>query len=292
MKEKVEKFKVTADQIKGLLVQRYGDAYKYAIAAEVSPRTGAWERRVDFMVFHCWDSENFELEAFEIKISKSDLKRELMDPSKHNCLFDEIDKYWIVAPDYVLDDLSIIPVNWGALKVYQEKDGTLALKTAQRPNALHHEQLSLKKLGRPFVASFCRAVNNQSATKVKLLNAQKDLETNIRRQVEQELACGAHIVQDWEYDRLKRCEANLNALGLNPWITIGEADKRMHREARILINRMESAKSRIESAMHELKHLKNQLDDLAKIPEEQEEREPIKINEEHEENQSEGRPAT
>ena len=95
-----------------------------------------------------------------------------------------------------------------------------------------------------------------------------------------------------EYDRLKRCEANLKALGLNPWITIGEADKRMHREARILINRMESAKSRIESAMHELKHLKNQLDDLAKIPEEQEEREPIKINEEHEENQSEGRPAT
>ena len=192
----------------------------------------------------------------------------------------------------MLDDLSLIPVNWGALKVYQEKDGTLALKTAQRPNALHHEQLSLKKLGRPFVASFCRAVNNQSATKVKLLNAQKDLETNIRRQVEQELACGAHIVEDWEYDRLKRCEATLNAIGLNPWITIGEADKRMHREARMLINRMDSAKSGIESAIYELKNLKNQLSNLAKISEEQEEREPIKMKEEHEETKSESRPAT
>ena len=281
MKEKVEKFKVTADQIKCLLVERYGDAYKYAIAAEVSPRTGAWERRVDFIVFHCWDSENFELEAFEIKISKSDLKRELMDPSKHNCLFDEIDKYWIVAPDYVLDDLSVIPANWGAMKVYQEKDGTLALKTAQRPNALHHEPINQKKLGRPFVASFCRAVNNQSATKAKLLNAQKELEANIRRQVEQELACGAHIVQDWEYDRLKRCEANLKALGLDSWRTIGEADKRMYREARTLVKHVELAKSEIESAMYELKHLKNHLGDLAKLPSEPDVHEPIKMEEEH-----------
>ena len=34
-----EKFKISADQIKGLLVERYGDTYKYAIASEVSPRT-------------------------------------------------------------------------------------------------------------------------------------------------------------------------------------------------------------------------------------------------------------
>lgn len=277
MKEKAEKFKVTADQIKGLLVERYGDAYKYAIAAEVSPRTGAWERRVDFMAFHCWDSENFELEAFEIKISKSDLKRELMDPSKHNCLFDEIDKYWIVAPDYVLDDLSVIPANWGVLKVCQEKDGTLALKTAQRPNALHHEPINQKKLGRPFVASFCRAVNNQSATKTKLLNAQKELEANIRRQVEQELANGAHVVQSWEYDRLKRSEANLKALGLDSWDTVGETEKLMYREARMLVKHVESAKRGIESAMYELKDLKNRLGGLAKLPEVSEANEPIKL---------------
>lgn len=285
MKEKSEKFKATSEQIKGLLVERYGDSYKYAIAAEVSPRTGAWERRVDFMAFHCWDSENFELEAFEIKISKSDLKRELMDPSKHNCLFDEIDKYWIVAPDYVLDDLSVIPVNWGVLKVYQEKDGTLALRTARRPNALHHESINQKKLGRPFMASFCRAVNNQSATKAKLLNAQKDLEANIRRQVEQELSNGAHIVQDWEYDRMKRCEATLKALGLDSWSTIGESEKRMFREARTLVKHVERAKDGIESAMYELKNLKNRLGDLANITEESEVHEPIKMEEEYGEDQ-------
>ena len=292
MKEKAEKFKVTADQIKGLLVARYDDQYRFAVAAEVSPRTGAWERRVDFMTLCCWDSDGFEINAFEIKISKSDLKRELMDPSKHNCLFDEIDKYWIVAPDYVLDDLSVIPKNWGVLKVCQEKDGTFSLKTVQRPNALHHEPINQKKLGRPFVASFCRAVNNQSATKAKLLNAQKELEANIRRQVEQELANGAHIVQDFEYDRLKRCEANLKALGLDAWDTIGESEKRMFREARMLVKHVERAKSGIESAMYELKNLKNNLGDLAKLPEEPETHEMIKLEEEHGEDQSEGGPAT
>ena len=75
-------------------------------------------------------------------------------------------------------------------------------------------------------------------------------------------------MQDWEYDRLKRCEANMKALELDSWSTVGETEKLMYREARMLVKHVERAKSGIESAIYELKDLENRLGDLTKLPEE------------------------
>ena len=86
-----ENEKITAKDILGLLTERYSDPQRYACAAEVSPMTGAWERRIDFLVMWCWASDQFKIEGFEIKISKSDLRRELQDPDKHAVFFNQID---------------------------------------------------------------------------------------------------------------------------------------------------------------------------------------------------------
>ena len=84
---------ITANDILVHLNDMYSDPNQYVCAAEVSPRTGAWERRIDFLVMNCYDSEQLKIQGYEIKISKSDLKRELEDPdskeSRRRVIFGE-----------------------------------------------------------------------------------------------------------------------------------------------------------------------------------------------------------
>lgn len=211
--------KVSSQDIVGLLAELYGDPQQYAIAAEVSASTGPCHRRIDFMVMHCWRSENFKIEGFEIKVSKSDLKRELVDPSKHNVFFDEIDTYTLVAPDYILDkeQCDLLPPKWGILKVVFT-DGKPELKWARKPIALHDEQLSERKLGRNFIASFARAINNQGAAKQRMVKSFEEEREKMRARITEELTGKAcHIVPDFEYENLVACSKTCNKLGLSHW---------------------------------------------------------------------------
>lgn len=230
--EKAKELGISADSICGLLRGRF-KAGQCVCASEVGAQTGGWQRHVDFMVFHCWDSDNYMIEAFEIKISKSDLKRELEDPSKHNVFFDDIDMFWIVAPDFVLDNLDIIPPKWGVMKVYYlETEGKLALKAVRKPIALHDEQMRKRRIGRPFAASLCRAIEEQSETKRTLYEKQKKLEEEIRRKVEREIAGGAKVIPDWKYDDLKRCRDICEELSINNYYSgMTEYQKKAFKEA-------------------------------------------------------------
>ena len=230
--EKAKKLGISADSICALLRQRFKGG-QCVCASEVGSGTGCGNRHVDFMAFHCWDSENYMIEAFEIKIAKSDLKRELEDPSKHNVFFDDIDMFWIVAPDFVLDDIDIIPPKWGVMKVYYlESEGRLCLKVARKPVALHDEQMRKRRIGRPFAASLCRAIEEQSETKHTLYEKQKKLEEEIRRKIEHEIAGGAKVIPDWKYDDLKRCKDICEELSINNYYSgMTEYQKKSFKEA-------------------------------------------------------------
>lgn len=230
--EKAKKLGISADSICALLRQRFKGG-QCVCASEVGSKTGWGNRHVDFMAFHCWDSENYMIEAFEIKIAKSDLKRELEDPSKHNVFFDDIDMFWIVAPDFVLDDIDIIPPKWGVMKVYYlESEGRLCLKVARKPVALHDEQMRKRRIGRPFAASMCRAIEEQSETKRTLYEKQRKLEEEIRHKVEQEIAGGAKVIPDWKYDDLKRCKDICEELSINNYYSgMTEYQKNAFKEA-------------------------------------------------------------
>lgn len=208
---------ITAKDIRALLADKYCDTRQYVTASEVGCNTGFSERRIDFVVCHCWASESFKIELFEIKISKPDFRRELEDPSKHNVFFKEADTYSIVAPDYVLDDMSIIPPKWGVYKVVEDENGKLAIKTARKPMALHDEHVSERGVGRPFFASLCRAMNNQSTAKAALYAERAKMEEEIRARLESQIANGAHIVPSWEYSSLKNCKDICDKLDINHW---------------------------------------------------------------------------
>ncbi|MBQ3342475.1 MAG: hypothetical protein IJG84_11305 [Kiritimatiellae bacterium] len=229
---------ITADDILSLLAEKYSDAQRYICAAEVSPRTGAWERRIDLMVMNCFHSEEYKIQGFEIKISKEDLKRELMDPDKHAVFFKEIDYYWIVAPDTVLDKLDIIPPKWGVMKVTRTEDG-FKLVTARKPIALHDEVISDRVISRPFAASILRSFINHSLGGKARAQEREELRKSIRAEVEQQLAKGAHVVPDWEYDSLVRAKRMCEALGLSVWYSgCHEYDIKVFREAKAVVENL------------------------------------------------------
>ena len=261
--EKAKELGISADSICGLLRGRF-KAGQCVCASEVGARTGGWQRHVDFMAFHCWDSDNYMIEAFEIKISKSDLKRELEDPSKHNVFFDDIDMFWIVAPDFVLDNLDIIPPKWGVMKVYYlETEGKLALKAVRKPIALHDEQMRKRMLNRPFAASMCRAIEEQSETKRTLYEKQKQLESEIRKKVEHELASGSRIVPDWKLDELEQCKRMCEELNIIAYYSgMTEYQKKAFKEAFNVARQLGNVDRSLREASSVIKFLRSTIKDL------------------------------
>ena len=256
--EKAKELGISADSICGLLRSRFKSG-QCVCASEVGARTGYCTRHVDFVAFHCWDSENYKIEAFEIKISKADLKRELEDPSKHNTFFDDIDTYWIVAPDFVLDDLDILPKKWGVMKVVSS-DGELSLRVARKPIPLHDEQMKARRLGRPFAASMCRAMEEQSQTKRTLYEKQRVLEAEIRKKVERELAEGARVVPNWKYDDLERCERMCKELNINTYYSdMSDVAKEKFKEAREVANRLGYLDTELRTAASTIKYIRSMI---------------------------------
>lgn len=179
--ESVEEVKtkrdVTAREIYKLLQKRFDDRMQWLCAGEVADKTGFGNRRLDFVAVNCYESNGCAVHAFEIKISKSDLRKELENPQKHNIFFENIDTYSIVAPDYVLDAeyKGMIPHKWGIYVVStrivkDEKSGEKKeerfIKVARKPIPFHDESDITMK--RSFAISLLRALRNQNAERMCL----------------------------------------------------------------------------------------------------------------------------
>jgi hypothetical protein len=160
--------KFTAGDIYSLLYDRYREEDgEWFCAREVGDKTGWSRRRLDFVACNCFASKGMGVYAFEVKISKSDLRNELFDPSNHNIFFDNIDFCSICAPDYVLDAeyTALIPKQWGIVKaVAGKQDGEPSkLVTARKPLALHDEKK--RTMDKEFVMSMMRRLRDDPSNK-------------------------------------------------------------------------------------------------------------------------------
>lgn len=155
---------MTAADVRIALRNRYSDHRRYAIAEEVGLTTGFSHRRLDMMVLDCYFSNGFRIDGFEIKISTSDLRRELEVPEKHIAFFDVIDYYTIAAPAGVVDPLmDIIPKNWGLLIV--NEDGSTRIK--RKPLALADRKAD-RAVPRGFLASIVRSLQQHQPSTEEL----------------------------------------------------------------------------------------------------------------------------
>lgn len=107
------KAKMTSSTIRTAMAKRWA-APQWAIMWEVADGTGARaRRRADAVMMSLWPSAGLELHGVEIKISKSDWKREAKDPTKSEAIAQYCDRWWIHTPPGIVTDLSELPPAWG-----------------------------------------------------------------------------------------------------------------------------------------------------------------------------------
>lgn len=153
--------------IRNALRKRYSDHRHYAVAEEVGITTGGGCRRLDMIVVDCFESTGFRLDGYEIKISTSDLRRELETPDKHIAFFDVLDYYSLVVPKGVVEPLmDIIPKTWGILIV--EEDGTTRYR--RKPLALA-DRTMYSPVPRGFLASIVRNIQTLQPSEIELREA-------------------------------------------------------------------------------------------------------------------------
>lgn len=105
--------KVTAVMIREAIGKRWS-APEYAVMFEVGNATGSRVRRhADAVIMSLWPSRGLELHGVEIKVSRSDWKREAADPTKAEEVAQYCDRWWVITAPGVIDDLSDVPPAWG-----------------------------------------------------------------------------------------------------------------------------------------------------------------------------------
>lgn len=107
---------VTANDIRCALRLRYPPD-RHALLWEVANSTGANQRRfADAVAVGLWPSHGHEIEGIEIKVSRSDWKREADHPEKSQPVYRYCNRWWLAAPKGMIapDEL---PVTWGLLEL-------------------------------------------------------------------------------------------------------------------------------------------------------------------------------
>lgn len=159
---------MTDKDIRKAIREKFKNSREFAVIEEVCATTGLDNyynvpRRIDMLVINCFASNGFYIEGIEIKISKSDLKRELMDPKKHEVFFEDIDYYTLAIPGEMVDGVKdMIPDNWGILVI--DENGKARYK--RKPSLISfHSGYYHKVVNRGFFASVIRGILRQQGDK-------------------------------------------------------------------------------------------------------------------------------
>ncbi len=144
---------MTAQDIVAALAKRH-PAPTWAFLEQVRNSTG-WAkvpRTADAIAMSCWPSRGLELHGFEVKVSRTDWKRELADPEKAEEIMAFCDRWWIVTPAKGIVQDGEIPTTWGHMVV----DGRGATVKIAAP------KLEAQPIDRLFLAAILRRVNECS----------------------------------------------------------------------------------------------------------------------------------
>lgn len=93
-------------------------ATQYVVVEEAPEDPMRAGRKIDMLVISCWKSRGYEVEAVEIKVSVSDWKRELDNPSKADFWYRHAHRFWLACPAEIASKVrETLPVGWGLLSV-------------------------------------------------------------------------------------------------------------------------------------------------------------------------------
>lgn len=217
--------KITSTHIRAAMSKRWTDP-EWAIMWEVGQGTGAaGGRYADAVMMSLWPSRGLELHGVEIKISRSDWKREAADPSKAEAIARFCDRWWVHTAPGVVDDLSDLPPAWGL----REFDGKVW--TTRR----EAEKTDADPISRPFLAAMLRRADGTMRGMVQ--EAAREGEERIQAEIERHRQQYAQSLADavkrktGELDEVrKNLESFERAFGISAteygdWGEIGKAAK-------------------------------------------------------------------
>lgn len=149
--------KITATDIRAAILKRF-PSQEYAVMFEVADATGASARRyADAVVMSLWPSRGLELHGIEIKVSRSDYRREASDPAKAESVARYCDRWSVYTAPGVIADLTAVPPAWGV----DEFDGK-AFRTLRKA-----EKTPAEPLTRTFIASMLRRADGISRAQMR-----------------------------------------------------------------------------------------------------------------------------
>jgi hypothetical protein len=137
---------ITAADIRAAMLKKWA-APEWATMWEVNNGTGinGGRRYADAIMMSLWPSRGLELHGVEIKVRKSDWKREAADPTKAELIAAYCDRWWIHTPPGIVD-LTELPPAWG-LREWSGRQWK-TIKEAERTEA--------RPMDRAFLAALLR----------------------------------------------------------------------------------------------------------------------------------------
>jgi len=119
----------------------------WALLAEVGDKTGfGCTRHADAVAVSLWPSRGLGIHGIEIKVSRQDWQRELMNPDKADAIQKFCDFWWVAVGDESIIEPGELPPTWGLMVL-----GGQTLKTKREAPALKP-----KPLDKGFVAALLR----------------------------------------------------------------------------------------------------------------------------------------
>lgn len=146
MAERKPKEALTSADLVHRLRERH-PAPTWAFFSELRGGTGfSREGRADAIAMGLWPSRGMEIHGFEVKVSRSDWRRELENPAKAEQLQQFCDRWWVVVGDESIVQAGELPPTWGLMVPH----GTGLRARTEAP------RLEAVPLDRPFVAALLR----------------------------------------------------------------------------------------------------------------------------------------
>jgi len=191
----INPLKLKSRDIKAAMLNRWA-APEWAIMWEVGQGTGSMSgRRADAVMMSLWPSRGLELHGVEIKVSRSDWKREAADPTKAEAIAKYCHRWWIHTPEGVVDDVSDMPPAWGlrewtGKKWITRKD---AEKTEATPVSYHFLAAMLRRSDEGARALAMAATD---AERQALISERAKIQEDFHARVQREVARRTHVLTD------------------------------------------------------------------------------------------------
>lgn len=192
--------RMNASQIVELLKVRY-HLPEFALVTQVPDGTSVNKSRTcDAIAVGCWKSAGIKVHGFEIKVSRSDWRKEMQDRDKAAVFERHCHHWWIVAPKGIVQ-LDELPSTWGLIVASETK------LTTAKPSDLRVAE----PIDAAFLAGFLRRALDQNGRESEVESAyrrghtdgwkegQKRLEkSNLEQQLIDQLGALGKRISDFE----------------------------------------------------------------------------------------------